>query len=265
MMKRDERGRPYFDLEDGKRSYVSPVAFGEAPPEDTTGIYRHGPKWDQTDGTFKTPLDWGNILNTVVGAGLTMGIGSAAMGGGAGINAASQLGSQALAGSGAGMGTAATAAIPAAAGAVTKAGTGMATKTGWLGKAAKGAKGLDYTSLILGGLSMLGGDDSGQERKSFEGTGADPTKNLSEMLEAIKRLGKGVQERGPVKLRSSYVPPPPVAVNIPGIPFQIGGGLGRDPALDNPDLLEGSGRGTGMEFDPFQVGEGSRTAKRRLG
>src|SRR3990167_853009 len=104
-----------------------------------------------------------------------------------------------------------------------------------------GGSGLDPTMLALGGLSMFGGGDEGpQKRKSFEQANSitDPRQALYQALKGSNVLGEALSKRGPVKLRSSYAPPPPIAVNVPGVPFQIGGGLGRDPALNDPSLLE---------------------------
>lgn len=102
------------------------------------------------------------------------------------------------------------------------------------------SKGLDPTALLLGGLSMLGGDPSPfQERTSFRGTGADPVKQMEGFHQALMGFGQSLADRHPVRLRSSVVPQGPAPVSIPGVPFQIGGGLGVDPALRNPSLLEG--------------------------
>lgn len=119
-----------------------------------------------------------------------------------------------------------------------KTGTQVASKTGKAGKVLSGMNkaGLDPTMLALGLMSMLGGPDG---PKSFSGTTADPVKTLTDALGASKSLMAQIGSRGPARLRSSYVAPPPSPVSLPGIPFQIGGGLGRDPALDNPDLLQG--------------------------
>lgn len=79
----DESGRPYYQFPgQSKRNYVSPVALGEKPPEDTTGIFRSRPQWNQAKGTWETPIDWGNIANLAVGTALTAGAGSAAFGAG---------------------------------------------------------------------------------------------------------------------------------------------------------------------------------------
>jgi hypothetical protein len=110
---------------------------------------------------------------------------------------------------------------------------------GTLSKVFNKQSGLDPTLLALGGMSMLGGDDV-QQRKSFSQANSitDPRQALYQALKGTNVLGEALAKRGPVKLRSSYAPPPPVAVNVPGVPFQIGGGLGRDPALGDPSLLE---------------------------
>jgi hypothetical protein len=100
-----------------------------------------------------------------------------------------------------------------------------------------GGKGLDPTALLLTGLSLFGGDE-GQERQSFSGTDVDPVATLKKALGAITSMGANLGSRGPTKLRSSVVQPGPSPVQIPGLPFQIGGGLGVDPALANPSLLE---------------------------
>lgn len=96
--------------------------------------------------------------------------------------------------------------------------------------------------LALSGLSMLGGEDSGggNQRGSYTQANSitDPRQALYQALKGSNVLGEALAKRGPVQLRSAYVPPPPVAVDIPGVPFQIGGGLGRDPALNDPSLLE---------------------------
>lgn len=128
--------------------------------------------------------------------------------------------------------TVAASAAPAAGGGSAAAGGAMAGFGKFLGK-------IDPTTAILGGLSLLGGDDGGQERKSFDGTSADPVKILTALLGEIQGLGTALKSRGPVQLRSSVVPPPPSPVSIPGIPFQIGGGLGTDPALKDQTLLQG--------------------------
>lgn len=109
----------------------------------------------------------------------------------------------------------------------------------------------DSKTLILSLLSLFGG--GGPERQSFRDPGqmTDPKQALQQSLNGIYRLGQGVSEMGPVKLRSSYVQGPPAPVTIPGLPFQIGGGMGRDPALDNPALLEAGG-GNPFKYDPFQ-------------
>jgi hypothetical protein len=69
----DEKGRPYILMADGRRNYISPAAFGEPVPEDTTGMFRQAPQWNNQKGEWETPIDWTNIANIGVGAGLTAG------------------------------------------------------------------------------------------------------------------------------------------------------------------------------------------------
>jgi len=124
---------------------------------------------------------------------------------------------------------------------------------GVLGSIGKWAGKMDPTSLALGGLSLLGGGDEQQQRQSYRqpGSPTDPIQALYYAISAASRLGQGMQEKGPVRLRSSIAPPPPVPVSIPGLGFQIGGGLGRDPAIDNPDLA-GYDLSSVFKYDPFQ-------------
>jgi hypothetical protein len=145
-------------------------------------------------------------------------------------------------------------AAPTASGAVT--GAGAPSSMAGFGKFF--SKGLDPTSLLMMGLSFLGGDE-GQERQSFAGQGsADPIKALQSLLDGTNSMGRALQSRGPTRLRSSAVQKGPEPVQIPGLPFQIGGGLGVDPALADPSLLEQAMPDVG---DPF--GEAPRTAQPR--
>jgi hypothetical protein len=102
-----------------------------------------------------------------------------------------------------------------------------------------GNRGLDPTALLLGGLSMFGGDESEDPRSSFKGAGAaDPITALNKALSMIDQLGASLQKRQGMNMTSSQLAPPPAPVSIPGIPFQIGGGLGTDPALRDATLLQ---------------------------
>jgi hypothetical protein len=98
-------------------------------------------------------------------------------------------------------------------------------------------------SSLLGGL--FGGGDEQQKRVSygnnpFKGNGGlSPVEVLRSQLEAIKSLSNGIQSRPGVNLRSAVVQGRPAPVNIEGLPFQIGGGLGVDPALKDPSILQG--------------------------
>ena len=84
---RDAQGRPYINSS-GRRVYISPVAFGEKAPADTTGILRSRPQWNQRAGKWETPIDWGNLASMAVAGGLTAGVANAAMAGGAAASGA---------------------------------------------------------------------------------------------------------------------------------------------------------------------------------
>jgi hypothetical protein len=108
--------------------------------------------------------------------------------------------------------------------------------SGLLGK----FSGRDLTSLILGGVSLLGGEpDYFQKKQPYTGAAA-PQQTLEEALAAIKSLASSAAASGPPVLKNSVAPAGPAPVTIDGIPFQIGGGMGRDPALKDPSLLQGA-------------------------
>lgn len=114
---------------------------------------------------------------------------------------------------------------------------------------------IDPLMAILGIGSMFGGDDKDDplaKLKYFEKPGElyDPRESLHRALAATLRMGQGLTERGPVRLRTTFAPPP-APISVPGIGFQIGGGLASDPALKDPSLLEFS-RGDPYKYDPFQ-------------
>lgn len=114
---------------------------------------------------------------------------------------------------------------------------------------------IDPTMAAMMGLSLLDGGDNTLERKSFRDPGShiDPIQGRQEAREALLRLGQGLTEKPGVRLRSSYVQRGPSPVQIQGVPFQIGGGLGTDPALADPSLLQGrSVQEMGIKDDPFQ-------------
>lgn len=144
------------------------------------------------------------------------------------------------------------------------AGGGGSHMAGGIGGWLKGM-GIDPTMLGLGGLSLLGGDD-GQELQSYDGTAADPVNALADALNMARNLSTHLASRGPTKLRSSFVPPAPVGVNVPGLPFQIGGGLGQDPALRDQSLLESPNSMQGLDlFAPAgsQAGGGKAVSRRK--
>lgn len=94
---------------------------------------------------------------------------------------------------------------------------------------------IDPTTALLGGLSLFGGGDDFQRRKSFQGTSVDPIQSLTEARNASLRLGQGLSEQ---KTRRRGINP----IQIEGIPFQIGGGLHTEEERGLP----------GMQYDPFQ-------------
>src|SRR6266853_1633742 len=153
------------------------------------------------------------------------------------------------------IGSGAAAPISGSSGISTAASAGAGTGSGSSGMLSKvfGKGGLDPTTLLLGALSLFGGPQQ-QVRESFKSPGSitDPQQALYQALQGDYRLGAGLEQRTPPRLRSAYVQPGPAPVNIPGVPFQIGGGLGTDPALKDPSLLEGLGSQDVTQFGPFQ-------------
>lgn len=114
-------------------------------------------------------------------------------------------------------------------------------------------KSIDPTTAILGALSLFKAPQV-QTRESFTQPGSitDPRQSLYSALQGVYRLGQGLSERKPVTLRSSYIQPSPEPITIPGLPFQIGGGLAHDPALAHPELLTSQGTSDVTKYDPFQ-------------
>ena len=106
-------------------------------------------------------------------------------------------------------------------------------------------------SSLFGGL--FGGSDV-QEKQSFRGSAA-PQKTLEGFLQALGGLGSRVEQQKPVQLRTT-VQRGPEPVRIPGLNFQIGGGLGMDPALDDPMMGMGGGGGLGSVFSNMANGLG---------
>jgi hypothetical protein len=107
-----------------------------------------------------------------------------------------------------------------------------------IGSALKGILGkIDPTTAILGGLSLFGGGDDGQQQRQGFGGSVAPEQVLGDSIAAIKRLGSSIQNREPGHL-NAVVNGKPAPVNIEGLPFQIGGGLATDPALQDPSLLQ---------------------------
>lgn len=161
----DEQGRPFLWMR-GKKNYLSPVAFGQQAPADTTGPFRSRPQWNQSTGQWETPIDWGNILNVGVGSALGLGALHAAgvIGGGAAGAAPGTLGPSTPANIAA-TASAATA-VPAALAATSGGGArGIGNKIlqGLLNPKTLAALGIGAGSLIAG--NTIGGDggDGGSE------------------------------------------------------------------------------------------------------
>lgn len=110
----------------------------------------------------------------------------------------------------------------------------------------KGSKGLDPTALALGGMSALFGNQPQVVPQSFhKGVSpdaarlVDPIQSLFNALNASNNMSMGLNNRlqQGYPLRSSFVQQGVSPVRIPGLNFQIGGGLATDPALKDPSLL----------------------------
>jgi hypothetical protein len=63
---------------------------------------------------------------------------------------------------------------------------------------------------------------------------------MEDTIAAIKALAASHALQPAPQLKNAIMQDGPAPVSIQGIPFQIGGGLGRDPALSNPDVLKGN-------------------------
>lgn len=211
------------------------MKFDEAGNVNQKGGFAGMPGWAK--GLIAGGAIGGSMLIPGVGPAVLNGLkGSLGFGGGGGASNAAMSGSGAYA-------------VPEVGSASASGGGGMnilgGLKDFFLG--GNGKKGMDPTSLLLGGLSLLGGD--GEEVNSFKGTSADPVMRMTEALDAIKALSNHITSRGPARLKApNFEPPAPV--DIPGLGFQIGGGLGRDPSLFGqielpqsqfPDLFGGPG------------------------
>jgi hypothetical protein len=140
---------------------------------------------------------------------------------------------------------------PAAGGFSAAGGGGSAAGTA---ASAAGASGMNWMDLADLGTNFLGGllQKGPQKRKSYDqyhdGV-TNPHDSLFGALNAILRLGSGLddQVKKGVTLRSQ-APAPPKPVSIPGLGFQIGGGMGADPANADPSQLHYDGPET---FAPF--------------
>lgn len=171
----DESGKPYVMQADGKggytRNYISPVAFGAAPPVDNTGIFHQAPQWNTGSGQYETPFDWGNLLTLGVGGALGLGAADAFLPGLFGGGAAASQAAPAMQGGGtvaANLGSAS--ALPSLGGAAAGAGGGSAAA------ASAGAAGL--------GPAMDGGSsfDAAGNALSHAASGGFNTTDLLKLL-----------------------------------------------------------------------------------
>ena len=126
---------------------------------------------------------------------------------------------------------------------------------------------IDPMAAIMTALGLVGGPQQQQFKKSFRQPGqiTDPKESLYHALQATYRAGQGLSEKTPTRLRSSVVPQGPSPITIPGLGFQIGGGMGHDPALDDPTILDTRPTSEGVgKYDPFQsIGLPPDEVKRR--
>lgn len=247
----DEAGNPYWDAPTFKKGQFTGNQRMYFAPQETDAQTVKDPKlrawaaaalankprdamthgeglWDTKKGGWITPR--GDSLYTLgIGGFLGAGAGSAAgLFGGAGPAASAGAGSTAAQSS---------SVLPAKLGAdaapsLFGGGGGMLKGLGGF------LKGIDPTSAVLGGLSLLGGGGDGQRRRNFTGA-ASPQAVLQRLLDEIDSLGGELRSRGPARLSAGSVVQPGIKpVNIPGLPFQIGGGLAQDPAISDPSILE---------------------------
>ena len=150
----DAQGRPYIDMPGQPRVYLNPNTmgiYGSEPNGGQASLFRAAPRWNAQTGQWERGLNWTNLMNLGVGAGLTAGLGSAIFGGNAGSAAVTNT----AAGSGPGAGITATtaaggASIPAAA---TTAGVSAAVQ-----QALGGGGGGNALSKILGSLGSKTAD-----------------------------------------------------------------------------------------------------------
>jgi hypothetical protein len=125
---------------------------------------------------------------------------------------------------------------------------------------------LAIASALMQGVGGFMGGGGGQEREGYSGS-VSPNRTLEDAMRAIKGFGSNLESRGPARLRTTMAPPPS-PVSIPGLPFQIGGGLGTDPAILDPSILMGrpgagsEGQGTPLQ-SLFKSGSGSAAPGQR--
>lgn len=116
---------------------------------------------------------------------------------------------------------------------------GASGGSGWASTLAKifGKGGaVDGTSLALGLMGALSKQpDLFQPKAPYTGN-ASAQNSLESVLGLTHNAIDGLTSAPPTHLHG-VVPEGPGPVSVPGIPFQIGGGMGVDPALRDPSLL----------------------------
>lgn len=232
----DARGVSYVIGPDGKPLYIAPTSTLANPDPNAKGSFFHNKDWNTGTGKYDSSLNWNSIISLATLGGIAGPAAYAAMAPAAvgPAAAASGLPADLAAVNGTLVGTApaALSSVAAPAGAAA-ASPSVISQVGKHAMSA-GSK-IDTTKLLLGAMSLFGGDnDPFQKRTSFSGTGADPVKTLTSALEAIKGLGNHVSQTGPRQVKAPNLQRAE-PMTIPGVPFQIGGGLGRDPAIRATD------------------------------
>lgn len=211
----DAQGRPFVDMANGQRVYVSPVALGGQPPADTTGPFRTRPQWNQRAAKFETPLDWSNIGAVAVGATIAAPYAASALGSWGGAGAASEVAGidATVGGMGAGGWGASVAAAPGVVGGVKK---GLSALSGrdWLDLALFGG---GTVADIWGAKMAVGASDRAAElqRQSQQDALALLTKQWEKYQADFKPYldaGQGAVRRMSTALEGTTPPPIPPAV-----------------------------------------------------
>jgi len=127
---------------------------------------------------------------------------------------------------------------------------------GILGKIFNQDSGLDPTTLLLAALAAMGGGQDQQTNLLDLLTAGDispdaqrlvnPVNVLAEKNRSLQLLGSQLANQDPASLSAGSIFQTADPINIPGVPFQFGGGLARDPAIADPSILEAQDRGVDL-------------------